>query len=330
MRVDNLGRKLVLGLALGVAVFAGLGLVGDARQLAASLSAFQWAHLPAILALTLGNYGLRFVKWQYLLRVLGVPRIRTTHSMRIFFGGLAMTITPGKVGEWVKSMLLKEATGVPISTTAPIIIAERLSDGLAMALLASTALLVFEIRWEIIVASVVVLLAVAALSQHEPLARAVLRVAARLPLIRSRAQAVEAFYQSARTLLNLRTLGPATALGFVSWSLEGVAFYLVLTGLGLPTEARLVVLAVSILAIATIAGAASMLPGGLAAAEGSIAGLLLLTGVTADPAQAAAATLLIRFATLWFGVAVGFVALATLVRGTRGKEAWGGADTLTG
>lgn len=53
-----------------------------------------------------------------------------------------------------------------------------------------------------------------------------------------------------------------------------------------------------------------MLPGGLAAAEGSLAGLMLLLGVTHNPAVAAAATLLIRFATLWLGVAVGLIGLA--------------------
>jgi uncharacterized protein (TIRG00374 family) len=315
MTFDGLGRKLILSLALGLAVLAGLGLLGDAGRLAASLRSFHWAFAPAILALTLGNYGLRFLKWQYLMRVLGVPPIPVSHSVRIFFGGLAMTITPGKVGEWVKSMLLKEATGTPISATAPIIVAERLSDGLAMALLASTGLLVFEFGWEILVGAVVLALVIVALSQHQPLASAMLGAVARLPMVRARAHSLELFYASTRALLNARTLGSATAIGLVSWSLEGLAFYLVLVGLGLPPELRLVVFAISILAIATLAGAVSMLPGGLAAAEGSIAGLLLLTGLTTDATQAAAATLLIRFATLWFGVAVGFVALATLVGG---------------
>jgi hypothetical protein len=52
-----------------------------------------------------------------------------------------------------------------------------------------------------------------------------------------------------------------------------------------------------------------MLPGGLAAAEGSLDGLLLLLKVTREPSVAAAATLLIRFGTLWLGVAVGLIGL---------------------
>jgi uncharacterized protein (TIRG00374 family) len=63
-------------------------------------------------------------------------------------------------------------------------------------------------------------------------------------------------------------------------------------------------LAVFILAFSTVVGAVSALPGGLGAAEASIAGMLtLLLGLPGE--TAAAATLLIRFATLWFGVALG-------------------------
>jgi len=58
------------------------------------------------------------------------------------------------------------------------------------------------------------------------------------------------------------------------------------------------------------------LPGGLGVAEASIAGMLLL--LVDDPAMtrgvAVAATLLIRFATLWFAVFLGVLALAMLHR----------------
>jgi uncharacterized membrane protein YbhN (UPF0104 family) len=67
-----------------------------------------------------------------------------------------------------------------------------------------------------------------------------------------------------------------------------------------------------VFAASTWVGGASMLPGGLGAAELTVAGLLLVT--IDDPAMTSAlagtATLLIRFATLWFGVLIGIVALS--------------------
>lgn len=58
------------------------------------------------------------------------------------------------------------------------------------------------------------------------------------------------------------------------------------------------------LSFSTVIGAISTLPGGLGAAEASIAGMLILL-LSLGTGTAAAATLLIRFATLWFGVGLG-------------------------
>jgi uncharacterized membrane protein YbhN (UPF0104 family) len=65
-----------------------------------------------------------------------------------------------------------------------------------------------------------------------------------------------------------------------------------------------------------------MLPGGLGAAEASIAGLLLLLvhDPRMTPELAAAATLLVRFATLWFGVLLGLIGLITVERHLRHAE----------
>src|SRR5690606_15807884 len=98
----------------------------------------------------------------------------------------------------------------------------------------------------------------------------------RLPLLSSRAHLLRAFYESTYLLLRPGNLLFATAIGVISWSGECLAFALILTGLGLPFTWSLLATATFILAIATIAGAISMLPGGLGAAEASIAGLLLL------------------------------------------------------
>jgi uncharacterized membrane protein YbhN (UPF0104 family) len=64
---------------------------------------------------------------------------------------------------------------------------------------------------------------------------------------------------------------------------------------------------------ATLASALLLTPGGLGVAEGGITGLsqVLLDLTKSD---AAVATLVIRFGTLWFGVIVGLVALALVSR----------------
>jgi glycosyltransferase 2 family protein len=314
MNFANLRGKIFVSIALGIAVVLVLGISADAPTLARTLAEFRWQWIPAILALTLVNYGLRFVKWQFFLRTLGIGGLDARRSGLIFVSGMAMTVTPGKVGEWLKSFLLKEATGTPVSASAPVILAERLSDGLAMVILASGGLILYGYGWQTLAVAVVGGGLVVAVSQYRPLARWSIGLACRIPFLARRLQQVEAFYESAKAILHWRCLGVAIGIGVVSWAAEGVAFYLVLIALGMSPTPALLFQAIFVLSASTIVGALSMLPGGLAVAEGSIAGLLLLLKATDSPAVAAAATIVIRFATLWFGVSLGVVALSVFSR----------------
>ena len=303
----HLRGKIVLSLIFGVLVVAGLSLVADVQKLTATLRAFAWPLVPAILGLTLFNYALRFLKWQYYLRLIGVRDLRTRDSASIFFSGFTMVMTPGKVGELLKSYLLRRVAGTPVAASAPIIIAERMTDGLAMVALASLGLTASRFGWPVLVITLVSALAAIVVVQHRPLAERILLAGERIGPLSSRVHHLREFYESAYELLRPRPLGLAVLVGFVSWLGECVAFYLVLIGLGLPHSWSVFIAATSILAIATLVGSASMLPGGLGVADASIAGLLL--AVVASPLMtrdvAVAASLLIRFATLWFGVLIG-------------------------
>jgi len=311
---------MLLSVALGVLVVFALSLSADLPKLVVVLERFQWRVVPFVIALTLLNYVLRFIKWNYYLRVVGVSNVSLSQSALIFTAGLAMVITPGKVGELLKSYLLRHHRGTPIGTSAPILIAERLTDGVAMVLLASGGLLVYGIGWQMLVPILGGMAVVLVVSQNRDLAHRALRLVERLPIVAGRAHHLEAAMASAYQLFRARNLLLAIGLGIVSWGGEAVAFYIVLTALGLPPSLTLGMQAAFILSTASLVGAASMLPGGLAAAEGSLAGLLLLLGVTHDPSVAAAATLIIRFATLWLGVAVGLVGLAIAASQLRGVE----------
>ena len=99
--------------------------------------------------------------------------------------------------------------------------------------------------------------------------------------------------------------------------------FFILKGLGVPSGWETLSIAVFVLAFSTVIGAVSALPGGLGAAEASIAGMLtLLVGITKD--TAAAATLLIRFATLWFAVALGLAVWAAFRRTLFSSETFPG------
>ncbi|HVR03618.1 MAG TPA: flippase-like domain-containing protein, partial [Polyangia bacterium] len=131
--MKGLVGRVILGVAVGVAVYIGFTIWANAGQVAGALRAFHWSMAALACLLAAGNYLVRFVRWEYYLRVLGV-RVAPRDSLSVFLAGFALTVTPGKLGEAVKALLLRASHGVPAARTAPIVIAERVTDLVALLL----------------------------------------------------------------------------------------------------------------------------------------------------------------------------------------------------
>src|SRR6185295_8416867 len=71
---------------------------------------------------------LRFLKWEFYLSRLEIRGVKKLDSFLTFLSGFVLTVTPGKVGEVFKSLILFQTRGVPIERTAPIVVAERVTD----------------------------------------------------------------------------------------------------------------------------------------------------------------------------------------------------------
>jgi uncharacterized protein (TIRG00374 family) len=268
---------------------------------------FRWEFLPLILLLTLFNYSWRFLKWQYYLRRLEID-IHWLKSLLIFLSGLSMAITPGKVGELLKSYLLKSSTGAPVSRTSPIIIAERLTDGIAMIGLAITGLVLYRFGWEIVLTLFIFVTITVLIIQNRRFSLALLGVGERLPIVSRIAHLMRVFYESSYTLFQWRPLLLGIMIGLISWSGECAALFLVYAGLGIAISLDLFIKSMFILAVSSLVGSASGLPGGLGTADGSMLGLTHLL-ITPSKAIAGAATLIIRLCTLWFGLGLGVISL---------------------
>jgi uncharacterized protein (TIRG00374 family) len=300
----DLVRRLVLGLVFGFVVLLVLAFAGDVRQVSARMLGFRWRLLPLVLGLTLFNYVLRFIKWHYYVGQIGVQNLPIPESARLFVASFPLSVTPGKVGEALKAVWLNQAAGTQVARGVSVVLAERISDGLAMVVLSTLGVIAYPQYWPALAGALAILSAIVIVSQIRPLALTMLGVGERLPLVKRFAHSLHEFYEGSFALFRPGSTLLAVGLGTISWLGEGIGFYVILRGLGISGGIEVLSVAVFVLSFSTIIGAISTLPGGLGAAEASIAGMLVvLLGLTTD--TAAAATLLIRFATLWFGVALG-------------------------
>ena len=133
-----LGTPLAGGLYAGITTGtdgAAYALIGDFDALGGRLLDLAWWALPGAAGLSLLNYAVRFARWQVYLRAqeVVVPR---GDSAAVFLAGLSLAISPGKLGELFKSYLLRALHGAPVARTAPIVLAERVTDLTALVVLA--------------------------------------------------------------------------------------------------------------------------------------------------------------------------------------------------
>jgi len=306
--MQNLRGKLAISLLFALLVFVALAFYADAPRLLTAFAKFDWRFLPLALVTTLANYSLRFARWHYYLDVIGVKNVPRRDSLMIFLSGFSLTMTPGKLGEVLKSFLLKNRYGTPISYSASIVIAERLTDVFGMVILAAVGLAFYPLG---LGALAIVLggtaLFVAAV-QRRALAERLLDLFARVPVIGRFADLARNLYESAYLMLRAKPLIIAITLATAAWFGECITFFIVLLGIGLTPTYLLLLQATFIYAAASLFGAVSMLPGGLGATEGGMA-LLLQQIVAVAREEAVASTLIVRLCTLWFAVLLGIIAL---------------------
>ncbi len=319
------GRRVLVGVAFGVAVYVGIVLWRGVDSLVDTLANFNYWLIPVALGLSFGNYALRFLKWERYRRLLGIE-IGVGTSWLIYLSGFSMGVTPGKMGEVLKSWLLRRVAGTPIHASAPIVIAERVTDLFGFLILVAVAGIAshpgLQIYFSVLLALCVVGVALVSSGRF---AWVVGRTVARTPYVWRLTAKVDGSFRSMRVLLAPKEVVLPTLLSSVSWGLECVGFWLLAREINPDLPFGYAVFAY---AFSAVVGAVLVIfPGGLGPTEGFLGKLLIdqwrpslgrqmADAVAHDIArnQAAAATLLARLCTLWFGVLVGFVALMVFQR----------------
>jgi glycosyltransferase 2 family protein len=292
--------KFITSIIIGITVFSLFFLWGDVQSVKAVITSIPMQYIGLAILFTLLSYSLRFVKWHYFLRYLKI-NISVRDSFNIFFIGLSMSITPGKVGELLKSYLIKNVSGTEISRSEPIVIVDRLTDLFAMLVLVSVGITIFSFSYVPIIVVFMTLLLFVAVLQSSKLSMKIIDFLTRF-LFKKHKTAFINLYESTQQLLKVRLLTLTTIISVVAWFMECISLFILLKALGLSLG---IIESTFIFSFGTVAGALSMVPGGLGVAEGSITGLLMYFHI--DKSVAVSITLLIRLVTLWLGVIIGLL-----------------------
>jgi len=226
----------------------------------------------------------------------------------VFTIGFALIMTPGRVGEAIKLFLLRERAGVPVATSASVLVLERAAEaaGLIVLALASSFFLPWAEGFLMDRKLALVGVALLALALTITFWRPIVALVPRLPLARrvlarpGPARLWSNLVRGGERVLRWRALLPAVGISLLARTCDGIAIFWIagLYGVGLSLPA-----ACFILGSSAFIGGISMLPGGAGAAEVTLIGLLLAFG--AGPAAALATALTARTLIFWLWVALG-------------------------
>jgi uncharacterized protein (TIRG00374 family) len=263
-------------------------------------------YIQAILLMVM-SFSLRFLRWNILASALDY-KVSNLHNFFIYCSGFAFTATPGKSGELIRSIFLKDI-GMTYTDSLALFIFDRYCDLVSLSLIALTFMLLQNII-DVIWFSVAIILL---FSPYIVLNASVIK--SRLPFLWRRwkdsknLKYVEALICSITKLFSAREFILGVIIGGLAWCLVGLIFYKVLIALGgnLDYFSTLGLSSVSL-----VAGALSFIPGGMGVTEYVQSSVLIDLGQSENIALNT--TFIGRVMTLWFAILFGSTCLLIVLK----------------
>jgi uncharacterized protein (TIRG00374 family) len=292
-------NRFWLIILFAVVIYLLMGVYANFSDLLTALEKFNWIFLPIMLILVTTGYLIRFIKWNFFLKNVDV-HLPLKENLFVFFSGLSMIITPGKAGEIWKGWLIKEINGENLSKTIPVVIVDRITDVLGLIILSLLGIFYYKSGINILILLIILFGAFIAAIKSQ-------RISGRLISILERRAGkysldIKDMHQSFQKSLNWKYLIGNSIISVIAWFMECIAIFFVIYGFD---ESISIVLSTFIFSFASLAGALSLIPGGLGVAEATLSGLLVLFGLSSTIAVGAA--LIMRLVTLWYGAILGFL-----------------------
>lgn len=298
-------RKLIyLPIAAAVALYLTAVIYGSRHDLSDAWAQYSRVYILGLFVpLVLTTY-LHYRKWIIFLSLSGHQLPVRRERLLFFLAGNALAISPGKLGEMIRSFLIRDRYGIPLTHSIPATLADRTTDMITLYFLGSFGLyfLLNDLRVCLILLGVGATAIIVLVALRNRAKKLVLKLVEKV--FGGYGQAPQELFSHFINLLRLRNIGRPLLYSTIAWTAEGIGLYIALKGAGVSISA---LLASAAYYTSTFLGAVSLTPGGIATTEGALAVTLHNQGVT--DGAIILSVLLVRLFTLWIPVAVGAICL---------------------
>jgi uncharacterized protein (TIRG00374 family) len=300
--INKFKTLIVLTLVGSVIVFIAVALFGGITKVISTiLSANIYLYITAFI-LVLGGMFVRFGRWSYCLKTLKL-KIPFKKSFAAYMSLYSMDITPGRVGRIVAGYTINRVAHSKFMKVAPIITIDLFCDFVGFAVLALITSFYFHMYFWYVVTFVILLSITFIFLLHEGAYNLMNKSSFFKNLIKKFAPHISDYYSSQNALNTKKVYITSLFYTIPAELLDSLALYFSAIAIGIKATA---IPSVFIYSVSQIFGMVSTLPGSIGVADATMLGLMSST-FNITTALSSAATIMTRFATLWFSVIVGMI-----------------------
>ncbi len=293
-----------LGFIASFAVFIVIALIGGIGTVISTiLSSNLYLYSLAFVMVFLG-YLIRFSKWQYYLKKLKL-KVPWKKNLIVYLSLYSMNITPGMIGRVLVAYTISKLTDVKTSAVVPIVMMDIFTDFIGTAVVALLAAIYFH-QYVLYVIGIDILLIIPyAFILNDWFYRLIKRVFKNRRFLEMFTLYGDEYFASQSTLNTPKTYAVSLAATLPATIFASMALYFTLLAIGIVPHLSGTIF---IYTSAHIFGMVTAIPGNIGVTDGALVALLG-SAFHMSTAAASAVTIMTRFATLWFGIALGGVLL---------------------
>jgi uncharacterized protein (TIRG00374 family) len=295
-------RNFLLVVVSMIVLYIVFLIVSDFSVIREKIFDFKTDYLPVILLLAPLSWVIVFFRWHFLLKNSNII-IPKKENFKIYMTGFAMSVTPGKVGELIKSQFLKSKYGVSRKNTLPIIISEYFYHMVGVLVVSIIGVYYFEFSLYIIILTSALIIITLTIISSETFFKKFVNLISKRNFLKKYVSPIS----DSHIILKKSTRGKifiiSSVLSIAFWLTEVLIVYFVFLSFNILNFEFFKIAAIYTTSL--ILGMLSFLPMGVGVVEGSLAGFLNYEGI--DISIALTLVILIRIFTRWYGVIVGLI-----------------------
>lgn len=296
-------NKAIIIVFLILVFYIGFIAYSDFSKFSSNISQFKFEFLPIILGLSFASYFMMGIRQKILLKRLGIE-LEIKESLLLYFSGLSMSVTPGGVGEAIKSYYLKKKYGHSVSKTFPLVFIERFHDLAVVISVIAFTLIFLQISEVIIIVSIIIPLIIIAyiLVRIKKLFIKTINFFKRIKKLEKVFDNISKSYDGMYEMLDPKTTIKVWAIGIVSQVFFALSIYSIFLAFNQDFG---FIFTTEVVYSSILFGAISLLPGGVGLTEISTVNFLTDKGM--EISLATSIVIMSRLATIWFSTIMGLI-----------------------